>query len=150
MSDTPGSAASPGLKATEEVLALVGRLLDCVDHSGRSRLSPDARIALVEGVVTIARRVEALRAVLVGEADRAKAAETSRGTSVRSMLTSSGQVSAGEAEAVAARMPLLLHAINLQTYRTPLAAGPGVNPLGDEALALLGEFWTTPCLPEDA
>ena len=31
-----------------------------------------------------------------------------------------------------------------------LAAGPGVNPLGDEALALLGEFWTTPCLPEDA
>ncbi|MFP5416649.1 MAG: DUF222 domain-containing protein [Actinomycetes bacterium] len=97
MSDTPGSAASPGLKATEEVLALVGRLLDCVDHSGRSRLSPDARIALVEGVVTIARRVEALRAVLVGEADRAKAAETSRGTSVRSMLTSSGQVSAGEA-----------------------------------------------------
>lgn len=31
-----------------------------------------------------------------------------------------------------------------------LAAGPGVNPLGDEALALLGEFWATPCLPEDA
>ena len=31
-----------------------------------------------------------------------------------------------------------------------LAAGPGVNPLGDEALALLGEFWTTPCLPEHA
>lgn len=31
-----------------------------------------------------------------------------------------------------------------------LAAGPGVNPLGDEALALLGEFWTTPCIQEDA
>lgn len=31
-----------------------------------------------------------------------------------------------------------------------LAAGPGVNPLGDEALAQLGEFWTQPCLPEDA
>lgn len=27
-----------------------------------------------------------------------------------------------------------------------LAAGPGVNPLGDEALALLGEFWRRPCL----
>lgn len=27
-----------------------------------------------------------------------------------------------------------------------LAAGPGVNPLGDEALAALGEFWARPCL----
>jgi len=27
-----------------------------------------------------------------------------------------------------------------------LAAGPGVNPLGDEAVAALGEFWTAPCL----
>lgn len=26
-----------------------------------------------------------------------------------------------------------------------LAAGPGVNPLGDEALALIGEFWSRPC-----
>lgn len=29
-----------------------------------------------------------------------------------------------------------------------LAAGPGVNPLGDEALAALGEFWARPCLEE--
>ena len=29
-----------------------------------------------------------------------------------------------------------------------LAAGPGVNPLGDEALALLGEWWAGgPCVP---
>lgn len=27
-----------------------------------------------------------------------------------------------------------------------LAAGPGVNPLGDEALDRLGEFWATPCV----
>ncbi len=27
-----------------------------------------------------------------------------------------------------------------------LAAGPGVNPLGDETLAALGDFWTRPCL----
>ena len=26
-----------------------------------------------------------------------------------------------------------------------LAVGPGVNPLGDEALAALGQFWTKPC-----
>ncbi len=29
-----------------------------------------------------------------------------------------------------------------------LAAGAGVNPLGDEALAELGEFWAEPCLPD--
>lgn len=31
-----------------------------------------------------------------------------------------------------------------------LAAGPGVNPLGDEALARLGEFWRRPCRGVDA
>lgn len=31
-----------------------------------------------------------------------------------------------------------------------LAAGRGVNPLGDEALAALGEFWTHPCLEDPA
>ncbi len=30
-----------------------------------------------------------------------------------------------------------------------LAAGPGVNPLGDEALESLGEFWRNPCLQEE-
>ncbi len=29
-----------------------------------------------------------------------------------------------------------------------LAAGPGVNPLGDEALERIGEFWRQPCLEE--
>jgi hypothetical protein len=27
-----------------------------------------------------------------------------------------------------------------------LVAGPGVNPFGDEALAMLGAWWTKPCL----
>jgi hypothetical protein len=34
------------------------------------------------------------------------------------------EVPADKAEFVAARMPLLLHAINMRTYRTPMAAGP--------------------------
>ncbi len=29
-----------------------------------------------------------------------------------------------------------------------LAAGPGVNPLGDETLAALGGFWDRPCLED--
>ena len=28
-----------------------------------------------------------------------------------------------------------------------LAAGPGVNPLGDETLARIGPWWHRPCLP---
>jgi len=28
-----------------------------------------------------------------------------------------------------------------------LAKGPGVNPLGDETLAAVGQFWAAPCLP---
>ncbi|KRC79068.1 hypothetical protein [Sphingomonas sp. Root241] len=34
------------------------------------------------------------------------------------------EVPADQAEFVAARLPLLLHAINMRTYRTPMAAGP--------------------------
>ncbi len=30
-----------------------------------------------------------------------------------------------------------------------LAAGPGVNPLGDEVAERLGRFWEQPCLPEE-
>ncbi len=30
-----------------------------------------------------------------------------------------------------------------------LAAGPGVNPLGDEAVEALGEFWKHPCELDD-
>lgn len=30
-----------------------------------------------------------------------------------------------------------------------LAAGPGVNPLGDEALEAIGEFWQNPCQLEE-
>jgi hypothetical protein len=34
------------------------------------------------------------------------------------------EVPAGEAEAIAARLPLLLNAINMRTHRTPMASGP--------------------------
>ena len=29
-----------------------------------------------------------------------------------------------------------------------LAVGPGINPLGDETVAEIGEFWTRPCLED--
>lgn len=31
-----------------------------------------------------------------------------------------------------------------------LAAGPGVNPLGDEAVEALGPFWDRPCLSDES
>jgi hypothetical protein len=31
-----------------------------------------------------------------------------------------------------------------------LAAGSGVNPLGDEAVQSMGVFWTRPCLEEES
>ena len=34
------------------------------------------------------------------------------------------EVEAEQAEAITAKLPLLLHAINMRTYRTPMAAGP--------------------------
>jgi hypothetical protein len=34
------------------------------------------------------------------------------------------EVDEAKAEFVGQRMPLLLHAINMRTYRTPMAAGP--------------------------
>ena len=34
------------------------------------------------------------------------------------------EVASDDAELVAARLPLLLHAVNMRTYRTPMAAGP--------------------------
>ena len=39
-----------------------------------------------------------------------------------------------------------LHALIAQS----LAKGPGVNPLGDEVVAELGEFWCHPCLPQSS
>ena len=31
-----------------------------------------------------------------------------------------------------------------------LAVGPGINPLGDETVAEIGEFWTRPCLEDSS
>ena len=44
------------------------------------------------------------------------------------------QVPRDQSEAVTARMPLFLHAVNMRTYRTPMAAGP------DGLLPDLGTF----------
>ena len=48
-----------------------------------------------------------------------------------------GQSAGGMPERVKCLHALIAHA---------LAAGPGVNPLGDEAVAALGGFWAAPCL----
>jgi hypothetical protein len=63
-------------------------------------------------------------------------------------LALSGEIVVPQIEGVSAGgMPdrvKCLHALAAHA----LSAGPGVNPLGDETVALLGEFWTRPCLEE--
>lgn len=89
--------SSPALLTTDVVLTRLLGLLSSVDHGQRTRLDAEARLALVEAATRARRQVDALCVVLVGEADRAKAAETVRGASMKSLLAHSAQVTAGEA-----------------------------------------------------
>lgn len=82
---------------TATAVAGARSLLAAIDHAGRTRLDAEARLALVADVVALGRQVEALRAVLVAEADRARAAETVRGASIKTLLATSARVTAGEA-----------------------------------------------------
>lgn len=85
------------LTPTATALTVARAMLGSVDHAARKRLDAEARLALVAEVVALGRQVEALRAVLVAEADRAKAGETARGASIKSLLAVSATVTAGEA-----------------------------------------------------
>ena len=87
------------LTSTGVAVAGARSLLSSVDHEGRRRLDAESRLALVTEVVALGRQVEALRAVLIAEADRAKAAETARGTSIKTLLAVSAKVTASEAAA---------------------------------------------------
>ncbi|TBT82442.1 DUF222 domain-containing protein, partial [Propioniciclava sinopodophylli] len=60
-------------------------------------MDAEVRLGLVSEVVALGRQVEALRVVLIAEADRAKAAETARGTSIKTLLAVSSKVTAAEA-----------------------------------------------------
>lgn len=89
--------SSPPVFATQTVLTRVLELLSSVNHAQRKGLDAEARHALVDAATTARRQVEALCVVLVGEADRAKAPEVARGTSMRSLLARSTMLTAGEA-----------------------------------------------------
>ena len=82
---------------TARALAGARSLLASIDHAGRRRLDAEVRLGLVSEVVALGRQVEALRVVLIAEADRAKAAETARGTSMKTLLAVSSKVTAAEA-----------------------------------------------------
>lgn len=56
------------------------------------------------------------------------------------------EVAKGEGEAVKARLPLLLNAVNMRTYRTPLASGrdgliPGVDAFRKVAMEAAREIY---------
>lgn len=75
------------------------------------------------------------------EAYLAERAEAGRASGVGDVAEITGISAGGMPTRVKCLHALVAHA---------LAAGPGVNPLGDEAVALLGEFWGTPCVRESS
>ena len=87
---------TPPLVATGDVLAQVRALLGAVDHDARTGLDADARLALAEEVIAVGRQLDALRAVLVAEADRARSPGP-RGTGVTDLLATSAHVTSSEA-----------------------------------------------------
>lgn len=82
---------------TVDALTRIGEVLDHIDHSARATLDAPARVGLVTAIVSLCRRTDALRAVLVSEAERARAAESTHGASLRSLLATQAQVTPGEA-----------------------------------------------------
>ncbi|MDO5533480.1 MAG: DUF222 domain-containing protein [Propionibacteriaceae bacterium] len=85
-------SAAPALAGARSLLA-------AIDHDDRARLDAVTRLALVTEAVALCREADALRAVLVGEADRAKAGETARGAGIKTLLAVSSKVTGGEAAA---------------------------------------------------
>ncbi len=99
MKFTPNSstADADGLLATDVALAKIDGVLDLVDHRARARLGAEKRVELVQIVAGLGRRLEALKVVLVGEAEQHQAAQTAHGASLRSILASTAQVTPSEA-----------------------------------------------------
>lgn len=99
MEFTPTSPSSDvdGLLATDVALAQIGGVLDSINHAARARLDAETRVGLVQTVAALGRRLEALKVVLVGEAERHQAAQTARGVSLRSVLATTGQITPSEA-----------------------------------------------------
>jgi hypothetical protein len=86
------------LLPTSEVLGELALLLDRVDPT-RGGLAPTARLELVRSVRLVRRRVEALEAVLIGEADKANASLLAAGTPLNSWLGQGEVLSRREASA---------------------------------------------------
>ncbi len=99
MKSTPTSPTSnaDGLLATDAALTQIGEVLDSINHTARARLDAETRVGLVESVAKVGRRLDALKIMLVGEAEQHQAAQTARGVSLRSVLATTGQITPAEA-----------------------------------------------------
>ncbi len=80
MKSTPTSPTSnaDGLLATDAALTQIGEVLDSINHTARTRLDAETRVGLVESVAKVCRRLDALKIVLVGEAEQHQAAQTDK------------------------------------------------------------------------
>lgn len=84
---------------TTQALSAVAAALDAIDHGQRAGLGHEERLDLVAESRRLACRVDALAALLLQEADRARSPLIARGTPTTSWLAASGDTSAREAAA---------------------------------------------------
>jgi len=82
---------------TRDALARAAGALGAVDHAERRSLAHAERLALVDVACRLSRQAEALRDVLISEADRADSSVVERGTPLTSWLSLSGQLTSKEA-----------------------------------------------------
>lgn len=82
---------------TDAALTAIAGLLEGIDHGQRTGIGHRERLGLVERGRVVAQRLEALVAVLVGEADTAKSSLVARGTPMTSWLGRDPQTSAKQA-----------------------------------------------------
>ncbi len=85
------------MTATDAVLDQVINLLDSIDHAARARLGHEQRLGLVTKVCSAASRLEALRGVIVAEADAAGSSLAVKGTPTTTWLGMNSPVSPKEA-----------------------------------------------------
>lgn len=118
------------LIATSEVLAGIDRLLDALDHPGRTLAADGERLELLQSAVRVAGRCTALAQLLAAEVVTTEAAEHAHGTGAGSWLAETTNLTRTEAAA------LLFAGRDLSRFPTVASAAIAGEVLPQQARAI--------------